>query len=172
MEKIKQFIVKKKQLILYLGFGLLTTVISLLAWYLTLKFGVLIWHDENGDPTPFLDVLGSTSQWIFGVLSAFVSNKLWVFTDAEHGVRTTFRQLAVFAGSRILTYFMEIGLNLFAIFTLEALALPAFSLTLFGLSLTFDARFWAKMFSSVFVVIANYFISKLLVFRQKKPLSK
>ena len=36
----------------------------------------------------------------------------------------------------------------------------------FGIELT--SRFWAKMISSVVVVISNYYISKLLVFKEKK----
>ncbi len=169
MGRIKNLVTKRKQLILYLSFGLLTTVVSLLAWYLTLKLGVLVWHDENGEPTAFLDILGSTAQWIFGVLVAFVTNKFWVFTDADHGLRVTMRQLAVFSGSRVATYVMEVLINLGGIALLELLECPSFELNLWVVSLTVDARLWAKILSSILVVICNYFISKLFVFRAKKP---
>ena len=73
--KLKGIVIRKKQLILYLLFGVITTVCSLLAWYVTMHVGVFVFHDENGDPTAFLDVLGSTSQWIVGVVVAFITNK-------------------------------------------------------------------------------------------------
>ncbi len=152
-----------------MSFGLLTTVISLLAWYLTLKLGVLIWHDENGEPTAFLDIMGSTAQWVFGVLVAFVTNKFWVFTDADRGIRVTLRQLAVFSGSRVATYIMEVLINLGGIALLELLGCPSIPVQLWFLSLTVDARLWAKLLSSILVVVCNYFISKLFVFRAKKP---
>ncbi len=169
MGKIKDFVNRKKQLVLYLSFGVVTTVISLLAWYLTLKLGVLIWHDENGEPTAFLDILGSTAQWVSGVLIAFITNKLWVFTDADKGLRVTLRQLAVFSGSRLATYVMEVAINLGGIALLEGLGCPSFHVELGFFSVTVDARLWAKILSSVMVVVANYFISKLFVFRKKRP---
>ncbi len=168
MERIKAFVVKKKQLILYMLFGVLTTAISLLAWYLTLRYGVLIWSDENGEPTAFLDVLGSTTQWVSGVLVAFITSKLWVFTEAERGWRITLRQLAVFVSSRLLTYFLEVGINLGSIAGLEGLGCPSIPIHVFSMEFTVDARLWAKVISSIVIVISNYFISKLLVFGGKK----
>lgn len=160
---MKNFYEKHKEIILYLLFGVITTVASLGACYLTLKIGVNFMHDENGDPTELLDVLGSTTQWIAGVLVSFITNKLWVFTDCKKGVGATFKQLGVFAGGRVLTYVLEVPLNLTFIWTLERLGYTAF--TLLGFDLT--SRVWAKLVTAVIVVIANYFISKLLVFRKK-----
>ena len=169
VDKIKALIQQKKQLILYLLFGAITTVCSLAAWYVTLRLGVLIWHDEQGDPTAFLDVLGSTTQWIVGVLVAFVTNKKWVFVDAEKGLRVTMRQLGVFSGSRVATYFMEVAMNLGVIALFDLLRYRAPMLHILGFEMELSARLWAKLVSSVAVVIANYFISKLVVFRRKQP---
>ena len=115
MEKIKAFYRKHKQIILYLLFGALTTVVSLTTCYITLKIGVIFMHDENGEPTRLLDVLGSTFQWISGVTVAFITNKKWVFTEAEKGISSGARQFAKFASGRIVTYFLEVGVNLGAI---------------------------------------------------------
>ena len=169
VEKIKALLQRKKQLILYLLFGAITTVCSLAAWYLTLHFGVLIWHDEQGDPTAFLDVLGSTTQWVVGVLVAFVTNKKWVFVDAEKGLRVSMRQLGIFSGSRVATYVMEVAINVGVIAIFDLLGYCAPVLNLFGMEMELSARLWAKVVSSIAVVIANYFISKLVVFRRKQP---
>ena len=166
--KIKEFFKKKKQLICYLLFGLLTTVASLLAWYLTLHFGVAIWSDENGDPTAFLDVLGSTSQWVAGVLVSFVTSKLWVFKEADKGWRVSLRQFTTFISSRLVTYFLEVVINLGAIALLEYLSCPSFTLNLFSHALDVDARLWAKVSSSIIIVFMNYFITKFFVFGLRK----
>ena len=167
MEKIKNLYKKYKQLILYLFFGVITTVVSVAACFITLKIGVKFMHDEAGEPTALLDVLGSTTQWIVGVLVAFITNRLWVFTDAEKGVKAGFKQLAVFSGSRVVTYFIEVFINLGVIALFESLGYtaPTFNLIFFSLALT--SRIWAKVISSIVVVISNYFISKLLVFKKK-----
>lgn len=164
MEKIKAFYQRHRVIVLYLTFGMITTVVSLLCCYLTLKIGVIFMHDENGDPTHFLDVLGSTAQWVSGVAVAFVTNKLWVFKGAARGIKQTFIQLAEFSGARVLTLFLEIAINLGAIALLEAVGYKAF----FLLGAEISARVWAKAISSVIVVVSNYYISKLLVFRKKK----
>lgn len=164
MSKLKNFYLSHKQIILYLLFGVVTTAVSLLACFITLKVGVLFLHDENGEPTKLLDVLGSTSQWIFGVLCAFVTNKKWVFTDAAGGAENTVKQLLKFSGSRIMTYFLEVAINLAAIALLTAVGYRPFTV----FSIEISERIWAKIISSVIVVISNYFISKLIVFRKKE----
>ena len=161
MKAMGRMLQKHKLVILYLTFGIITTVCSLGACFLTLRWGVKIWHDEAGEPTAFLDVLASTVQWVVGVIVSFVTNKIFVFTEAEHGIRVSVKQFTTFAGSRILTYFLEVGVNLGIIALLELCAYRTW--TVMGMDLT--TRFWAKMVSSVVIVITNYYISKLLVFR-------
>lgn len=164
MKKIKEFCEKHRQIILYLLFGLITTVASLTACFVTLKVGVIFIHDENGEPTQLLDILGSTVQWVSGVTVAFITNKKWVFTEAEKGTASTAKQLAKFAGGRVVTYFLEVGVNLGAIAVIGALGYRAFEV----LGIFVTSRVWAKAISSIIVVIANYFISKLIVFKKKK----
>ena len=167
-KKLKSFYEKHKELVLYFTFGIITTVASLGACWLTLKFGVLIWHDEKGEPTEFLDVLGSTVQWVVGVLVSFFTNKKWVFVCAERGMKASAKQLLKFSGSRVGTYLLEVVINLGVIALFELLGYRAPVLTLFGMRLVLTSRLWAKAVSSVLVVIANYFISKLFVFKKKK----
>lgn len=168
-KKLAAFYEKHTEMVLYFTFGLITTVTSLGACYLTLKFGVLIWHDENGDPTEFLDILGSTIQWVVGVLTSFITNKKWVFKNAEHGLGASAKQLLKFSSSRVGTYFLEVFINLGVIALFDALHYRAPVLPLGFISLELSSRLWAKIVSSVVVVIVNYFISKLFVFKKKKP---
>ena len=158
MSIFHNFYSKHKQLTLYFSFGIITTVVSLAICYLTLKIGELI----AGEITGAIDVLGSTTQWLSGVIVAFITNKKWVFTDAERGMHSTATQFLKFSSSRIATYFIEVGINLLGIFVLTEIGYKSFCL--FGLEIT--ERVWAKAISSILVVIINYFISKFIVFKK------
>jgi putative flippase GtrA len=158
---MSKFLKNHRQLVLYVLFGILTTLVSLSACYLTLKIGVLFLHDENGQPTELLDVLGSTLQWVTGVTVAFFTNKKWVFTNAENGTRSTAKQFFIFSGSRVATYVLEAVVNLLAIAALERLGYKPFSI----LAIVIHLRVVAKAISSVLVVISNYLISKFIVFK-------
>ena len=167
MKSIKEFYSKHRELIRYLFFGVITTVVSLLACYLTLKLGVSLMHDENGEPTHLLDAIGSTVQWISGVLVAFYTNKKWVFENANDEGTSTAKQLAAFSGSRVGTYFLELVMNIAIIRLFELFGYRSIELTVFTVAVVLSSRLWAKLISSVVVVVTNYFISKLFVFRKK-----
>ena len=167
-DRIKALYLKHKQLIVYLLFGVITTVVSLAACFFTLKIGVAFLHDEHGEPTELLDIIGSTVQWISGVLVAFFTNKLWVFKGAEHGRRAAWKQFGVFCGSRVGTYFLEVFINLAGIAAFEFFGYKAILISVLGLNIDLSSRLWAKLISSVLVVISNYYISKFLVFRKKR----
>lgn len=164
MQKLKDFYQKHKEIINYLIFGAITTVASIGAWYATITFGVLFMADETGEPTMLLDAIGSTVQWIVGVAVAFVTNKKFVFVDAEKGIWVTVRQLMAFTGSRVLTYFMELFMNIGMIWVFETLGYKTFEILGFDVT----ERIWAKLITAVAVVITNYVISKLFVFKRKK----
>ncbi len=164
---MKKFYEKHKVFILYFLFGIITTVSSLLACYLAIKFGTKIWHDENGEPTAWVDILGSTAQWVVGVLVAFFTNKKWVFKSEEKGA-ATWRQLGIFTGSRVGTYFIEVIINLGMIALLDNIFhYHTLTIPLGFMNFYLTSRIWAKLISSIVIVISNYFISKLIVFRKK-----
>ena len=164
VKKLKDFYLKHKEIINYLIFGVITTVASLGAWYATMKIGVFFLFDEEGEPTVLLDAIGSTVQWVVGVAVAFITNKKFVFVDAEKGVWVTVRQLMAFTGSRVLTYFLELFMNIGMIWVFETLGYKTFEL--FGFDVT--ERIWAKVITAVIVVVTNYVVSKLFVFKRKK----
>ena len=170
IEKIKKLYQKYKEIILYLFFGVVTTIISLAACFITLEVGVLFdfFRGADGEPTELLDVIGSCVQWVSGVLVAFYTNKKWVFTGSSKGKKATLRQLVVFSGGRVATLFVEIGINLGAIALFDLAGYEPIRLNLIVFTLALTSRLWAKVISSVVVVISNYFISKLLVFRKKE----
>jgi putative flippase GtrA len=135
-------------------------------------FGVL-WFGESVMPispenTKFhlVRIVAEILQWVLAVLFAFFTNKKWVFTDADKNVSTV-KQLMVFAGGRVVTFFIDLfGTILIAI--AAAKLIPALtSVTLIGREWNL-AEIGAKIFVAVIVLVSNYVISKLLVFKKSK----
>ena len=88
-------------------------------------------------------------SWVLAVLVAFVTNRIWVFSaEAESG--GLFRQMLLFFGSRVATLLVE-----------EAIIL------IFVTWLAFDAML-IKIIGNLVVLVLNYILSKLLVFRRQK----
>jgi putative flippase GtrA len=103
-------------------------------------------------------------QWIASVLVAFYTNKKWVFTDAKKDASTA-KQLFVFAGGRVLTFFLDYGVTFFGAIALSSL-LPMFnSFALLGREFNLN-EIAAKFIAAVLVIIGNYFFSKILVFKK------
>ncbi len=144
MTKIKELIIKYREILIYLVFGVLTTVVSWGTYSLFVKaFGIPV-------------EISNTLSWVCAVLFAFVTNKIWVFESKKMDVKTIVNEFISFVGSRILTGAIEIlGVPL--------LIRLGLSQTIFGVD-----GMLAKVLISVIVVILNYIFSKLLVFRNKK----
>lgn len=94
-------------------------------------------------------VAANVIAWIGAVAFAFVTNKLFVFESKDTTPSVVIRELITFVGGRIVSG---------ALSTLMLVALVE------GLSCS---EMLAKLFTQVFVVIANYVISKLFIFRKK-----
>ena len=103
-------------------------------------------------------------QWIAAVLVAFFTNKKWVFTDADKS-RSTAKQLSVFAGGRMLTFFLDYGVTYFGAVALSLL-LPALNgVNILGRVMNIN-EIAAKLFAAVLVIIGNYIFSKVFVFKK------
>jgi putative flippase GtrA len=141
MELLKKY----KSIILYIIFGGLTTVvdwsISFLLYYL--------WGDAI-EATPILLHGANVIAWVAAVAFAYVTNRIWVFESKRHGLIPIAGEIAAFAGGRVLTLFLQE-------------AIMGVFCTWLGLN-----EYIFKVIAAVLVVILNYFISKLLVFRKSK----
>ena len=91
-----------------------------------------------------------------------------MFTDSAKGAKATAKQLVAFSGARVATLFIDIGINLGVIAIFDMLGYKAPVLDLLIVSLALTSRLWAKVVSSIVVVVSNYFISKLWIFKKKK----
>ena len=121
---------------------------------LYLVFGVLTtlvdWSVSFGLYQTEMNVhLSNTLAWVAAVLFAYVTNRTWVFESRRHGFLPIAAELLGFAGGRIATLLMQ-----------EAV----FAVCCDWLGMN---EYFIKLVAAVLVVIGNYIISKLLVFRKK-----
>ena len=152
MTKIKEVITKYKELLLYLIFGVLTTLVNLLTFWSFTK----ILGDE-------LYLINNAIAWVVGVIFAFVTNKLFVFESKSWNVKIAGKELTEFVGARLFSFGVEEGgMWLFV----DILAFGEKSLTLFGITIT--GQIIAKLVLAVIVVILNYFFSKFIIFKKNK----
>ena len=166
---MKQLFNKYREIIMYLVFGVLTTVVGLGTYYAIMWAGDHVFHVPMEDKTavPYLTVYISAQviQWIAAVLFAFFTNRAWVFTDADRSKGTLGQQLLLFAGARVVSFLLDIAVTYGLALLLSIWIKEAFML--FGiLEITADSI--AKLVAAVLVVIANYVLSKLVVFRKNK----
>lgn len=150
---IKAFI--NKETILYLLFGLLTTVVS----FASLKiFDVILGKD--------LYLVSNTASWLFSVSFAYITNKIFVFESKSWSVSVLKKEIPSFFSARIFSYFVEQG-SLWLL--MEALG---FKERVFDFIIVkFSGLMTAKMIIGVLVVAINYVLSKLLIFRKKEKTS-
>ena len=158
----------KHQVIRYLFFGITTTIVGWVVYFGILLGGRMLTgipvEDTSSATYIAVYTVAQIIQWIASVLVAFFTNKKWVFTDAKKDCSTA-KQLSVFAGGRVLTFFLDYGVTFFGAVILSEL-LPMFnSFALLGKEFNFN-EIVAKLVAAVLVIIGNYFFSKILVFKK------
>lgn len=148
---------KTKEIILYIIFGVLTTLVNWLIYALLANIFALS-----------ILVCNSIS-WAGAVAFAFVTNKLWVFDSKSWNLRTVIQEGIAFLASRAMTGVIEI-------FGVPLLSLTGFDNIFYGIAEKMNLSFqlfytkgiYSKATLAVIVIILNYAFSKLLVFREKK----
>jgi putative flippase GtrA len=128
---------KRKELLLYLFFGGLTTLIALGAYAAAYRL---------------LPIYGTMPpniiSWIAAVLFAYFTNRRWVFRSGAAGFRNVLRELLSFGSARLFALLTETVLLWLLV---DRLHMP--NLTV-------------KFVLNVLVVILNYLLSKFWVFRK------
>lgn len=144
MQNIKQLYLKYKEIINYLVFGVLTTVVSLMVKYFLL-FTIL-------DVTNALELqIAVIISWVAACLFAYITNRIWVFESKE---KQRIKEIAKFFVARITTLLLEM-LIMFVF------------VTALGMNNDVWVIVWTIV-SQIVVIIGNYIFSKLLVFKVKK----
>lgn len=135
--KLRALIHKYSDIVSYLFFGGLTTVVNYVVYlpcYNMLHFSAAI---------------SNVIAWVVAVAFAYLTNKPFVFKSHDWSMKTVGPELTKFVGCRIGSGLLETA---FIFVTVDCL--------------NWNGNIW-KLVTSVLVVILNYVASKLLVFRKK-----
>jgi len=138
MQTVRTLFQKYKELILYIVFGVLTTLVNLVAYVVCTRLFSI--HE----------VAATAIGWFLSVLFAFVTNKKWVFEDRETTWQAVLKQGVSFFAARGATGLMD-------------MAIIFLFVTLWGMP-----DIVIKIVSNVLVIVINYVLSKLLIFRKKR----
>lgn len=137
VQKIRALIEKYWDILSYLFFGVLTTVVNYVVYL------------------PCYNLLGMSAvasngiAWVVAVAFAYLTNKPFVFKSNDWSSKTVIPELTKFVGCRIGSGLAESLILLLAVDILG-----------------WNGNIW-KLLTNVLVVILNYIGSKLLVFRKK-----
>jgi putative flippase GtrA len=158
---------KQREVLMYIIFGVLTTLVSMITFYLLdLAFEN---HSLEAQlfsyPVDILMLINQTISWIAAVSFAFLTNRAWVFCSKG----PFFKEMVSFFSARIATLIIfELLVFTFLIFILEngfGISDKSLFITINGLD--FKWNFVVKMINSVFVMVSNYFFSKWFIFTKK-----
>lgn len=137
MNYIKSLIVKYWDVLSYLVFGVLTTLVNYLV-YLPV-YNLIGWSAA----------VSNAVAWIAAVAFAYLTNKPFVFKSHDWSLQTVIPELSKFVGCRVASGAAE---TLILLITVDLLS--------------WDGNIW-KLVTSVLVVVLNYFASKFLIFTKK-----
>lgn len=153
---MRKLIEKYREIISYLFWGVMTTVVS---WGSYSLFSIVFVQNSRDVVLFNLNISmavfwANILSWICAVLFAFITNKLWVFHSKSWKTGTVVPEFGKFLSARLATGILEIV----AVPFLVGLGLDQ---TIFGIE-----GVLAKIVVSVVVVIINYIFSKLFVFKK------
>ena len=138
MELLKKYYNKYKEMILYLLFGGLTTLVNFLS-YLLLAYIF-----------SFSTVVSTAGAWILSVLFAYITNKIWVFESKCNSKKALLQEITAFFSCRAFSGILDIAV-----------------MWIFVDYLHFN-DLWMKLLSNLLVIVLNYVFSKLLIFKKQE----
>lgn len=140
MKEIKKIYLKYKEIINYLIFGILTTIVSLLTYYLLV---LTILNPNN----PIELQIANIISWITCVTFAYITNRKYVFKSKDKNI---FKEIIKFYSSRLTTLFLDMII-----------------MYIFVTKLQFNDKI-IKIIVQILIIILNYILSKILVFKKNK----
>lgn len=138
MKKLSTYCIKYKAILLYLVFGILTTILNMVSYYyfyFQLRFN---------------NILSTASAWFIAVLFAFVTNKYFVFESRHNSLNRSLYEGLLFFLCRLMSGIIDVSIMLIAVDHM-------------GL----NSMVW-KFISNIVVTIINYVASKLYIFKKNK----
>lgn len=152
MAKIKELYKKYKELILYVFYGGLTTLVNLVAYWV---FDIIL--------GPSLYLVTNVIAWVIAATFAYVVNKLFVFDSKSWAPAIIGKEILEFLGARVFSFGVEeLGMLMFV----DGFNFKDIAIDIFGI-FTLTGALIAKVILAVIVIILNYFFSKFIIFKKK-----
>ena len=129
---------KYKEQILYLIFGLVTTVINFVVYWAMTR---LINFDAY---------ISNIVAWVGSVMFAFITNKFIVFNSIVASTKKIVLEIIGFIGARLFSLFAEM------------------IIIYIGVSVLGANDLLVKLFTNIIVIALNYIFSKFLIFKKWK----
>ena len=134
MDRIKELMKKYRELITYVFWGGMTTVVNYIVYFACTKLLGIEY------------LISNVIAWVVAVIFAFWVNKIYVFQSYGRDKKTMLHEFGTFVSARVLSGVLETGMM--ALFVS------------------------VKIIASVLVVIINYVLSKLVIFKKQKEEQK
>ena len=138
MEKIIELYKKYQEIINYLVVGVLTTIVSLVTYYICV---LTIFNPEDALELQLANII----SWICAVLFAYITNKIFVFKSKNKNI---LKEITSFVSARVLTLLLDMLIMFVMVTTL-------------GINDKIS-----KLVVQVVVTILNYVFSKIFVFKK------
>lgn len=136
MNKLWSLFLKYKEVILYVFFGGMTTVVNLVSYALFTRVMAIN------------DYIAVFLSWVLAVFFAYITNKIWVFESKKNDAKSLFKEITAFTSARVATLGLE------------------YVIMFIGVDMLFINDMVVKIFAQVLVIVANYIFSKLFIFKK------
>ncbi len=149
---MKKLLEKYREIIIYIVFGALTTLVNYI-----IHFGLRVFNVNY--------YLALSLAWAGAVVFAYVTNKIFVFNSKVKG-REALKEFGLFVGARVFSYGLELLLSYIFIDLAHADRFvwnPTFTDAVIPIG-----ELGVKTFAQIFIVISNYIFSKLVIFKKNK----
>ena len=97
MERLRELFIKYRELLSYLFFGVLTTVVNYVSYLLLAPF-----FGTTTIPTAI--------AWVLSVAFAYLTNRRWVFRSQAKGAAAVLREAGSFVGARLISGVIDVGI--------------------------------------------------------------
>ena len=97
MERVRELFIKYRELLSYLFFGVLTSVVNYVSYLLLAPF--------FGTTT-----IPSAMAWVLSVAFAYLTNRRWVFRSQAKGAAAVLREAGSFVGARLISGVIDVGI--------------------------------------------------------------
>ena len=135
---IKELFNKYKEIIMYAIMGILTTIINIIAFTICEK------------TFGITALISNIIAWVVAVIFAYITNKLFVFESKSFKKEVLIKEIISFTSARIFSLLLEEVIIYIMIDLMNINSLIV------------------KVFSNVVVIVINYILSKLIIFKKKE----